>query len=129
MCICVCVCVCVCVWVCVGCHRYRFFRTHPCYKALFKKLSHLDDEEKMRENETFETEAMTFFNTLDEVMACIDGKVDAAIHILRAAGLQYVNMEGFTGAQYFTVIHVLSGNVTTSPFSTSGCKNPTFWRI
>jgi len=50
----------------------------------------------MKESTAFEDAAMFLFSTLDEVMACVDGKVDMAISVLRNAGQDhYSKMPGF----------------------------------
>ncbi|KAK2144866.1 hypothetical protein LSH36_724g01049, partial [Paralvinella palmiformis] len=79
----------------------RFFTAHPEYKAQYKSLAGLDDEDAMSASTEFEEIAVQLFNTMDETMEAIEKeKVDMAIESLKMAGQEYKKLEGFT-AQYF----------------------------
>ncbi len=81
---------------------FRFFKKHPEHKALHKSLGSIDDDDTLWNSTAFEMSATNVFNTIDEVMETMDGKLDMGIFCLENAGRAHAKIPDFQAA-YFKV--------------------------
>ena len=86
----------------------RLFKAHPEYQKFHKDIKDMDlsDDEKVRENISFELQATPVFVLIDDLIECLEN-YDDAVALLQDAGRKHVDIPDFKSRYFKVCIHVI----------------------